>query len=229
VSKVCDSLATQKWLLESSSNPLQDISSNTGIVIVLDELFSSVMEQIDAKQWELLQHLAKVQRPLLWVTSRGTDPTRAAAVGFLATIRAEEQVPFFTLDIEASTGNTPIDAISACLGRVWDMTSTNTFDPRTSTDYDFVERGGIVLVSRVYRDSDLTFGQSNNHSDRKTDIVDLHRSDTMVRSRCERIGNLDSVHFGEVNAEPSLLADGMVEVEIHAAGVSYKDVVVTRK
>ncbi|TVY39994.1 Fumagillin dodecapentaenoate synthase [Lachnellula occidentalis] len=227
MSKVCDGLATQKWLLEHSVSPLEDISSNTGIVIVLDELFSSVMDSLDAKQWELLQHLSKVQRPLLWVTSRSTDPTRAAAVGFLATIRAEEQVPFFTLDVEASTGRTITDAISACLGRVWDMTSAKTFDPRASTDFDFVERGGTVLVSRVYRDSGLTFGQSPHASDRKTDMVDLHKSDTMIKARCERLGNLDSVHFGEVNAEPSPLPDGMVEVEIHAAGISYKDVVVT--
>jgi hypothetical protein len=57
----------------------------------------------------------------------------------------------------------------------------------------------------------------------------LHKSGTMIKARCERLGNLDSVHFGETNAEPSPLPDGMVEVEIHAAGISYKDVVVTRK
>lgn len=227
VLKVCDDLATQKWVLTHSSNPLEDVSPDTGIVVVLDELFSSVMETLDAKQWELLQHLAKVQRPLLWVTSRSTDPTRAAAVGFLATIRAEEQVPFFTLDVEANTGPTTINAISTCLGRVWEMTSAKKFDPRTSTDYDFVERGGIVNVSRVYRDSGLTFGQSTHPSDRKTELVDLHKSGTMIKSRCEKLGDLDAVHFGEVNAEPSSLPDGMVEVEIYAAGVSYKDVVVT--
>ncbi|KAL5382066.1 hypothetical protein DPSP01_006743 [Paraphaeosphaeria sporulosa] len=227
VAKVCEDLATQKWHLENASNPFEDITSNTGIVVVLDELFSSVMQTIDAKQWELLQHLAKVQRPLLWVTSRSADPTRAAAVGFLATIRAEEQVPFFTLDVEASTSRTSIDALSACLGRVWDMTSSKTFDPRASTDYDFVERGGIVLVSRVYRDSALTFGQSTSPADRKTEVMNLRKSDSLIRSRAEKVGNLDSVHFGEVDAESSALPEGMVEVEIHAAGISYKDVVVT--
>ncbi|KAL5454073.1 hypothetical protein PMIN06_005174 [Paraphaeosphaeria minitans] len=227
VSKVCDDLATQKWLVEQSSNPLEEIASNTGIVVVLDELFSSVMQTIDAKQWELLQLLAKVQRPLLWVTSRSADPSRAAAVGFLATIRAEEQVPFFTLDVETSTSRAAIDAISACLDRVWDVTSAKTFDPRASTEYDFVERGSIVLVSRVYRNSVLTFGQSTSSGDRKTEVVDFHKSDTLVRSRAEKLGNLDSVHFVEVNAEASALPEGMVEVEIHAAGISYKDVVVT--
>ncbi|KAH7070015.1 PKSKA1 [Paraphoma chrysanthemicola] len=227
VSKLCDDLASHKWLLEHSSSPLEDISSNAGIVIVLDELFSSTMESIDGKQWELLQHLARVQRPLLWVTNRTTDPTRAAAVGFLATIRAEEQVPFFTLDVETSIERTAIDAISACLGRVWDMTAAKKFDPRASTDYDFVERGGIILVSRVYRDSDLTFGQSAAHGDRKTEVVEIHKSDTMIRSRCEKVGDIDSVHYGEIAAEPSPLLDGMVEIDVRAAGISYKDVVVT--
>lgn len=229
VLKLCEDLAAGKWTLEQSSHPLEDISSNTGIVVILDELFSSLMETVDEKQWELLQHLAKMQRPLLWVTNRTADPTRAAAVGFLATIRAEEQVPFFTLDVETSAGRATVDAISACLNRVWDITSAKTFDARESTDYDFVERGGIVRVSRVYRDSDLTFGQSTSPSDRKTEVVDLQDSATTIRSRCERLGNPDSVHFSEVNAEPSSLPDGMVEVEIHTAGISYKDVAITRK
>lgn len=227
--KAHDGLAADKWLLERSSNPLEDITSNTGIVVVLDELFSSIMETIDAKQWKLLQHLAKVQRPLLWVTSRSADPTRAAVVGFLATIRSEEQVPFFTLDVETSSGRATFNAISACLRRVWDTTSTTTFDPRASTDYDFVERGGIVFVSRVYRDSDLTLGQSNNFSDRKTEVVDIHKSDVLIQSRCERLGNLDSVHFGEADWKSSDLSDGEVEVNIYAAGIGYKDVLVTRK
>jgi hypothetical protein len=229
VAKVCDGLATEKWLLEFTSDPLQDIISNTGVVVILDELFSSIMETLDAKQWELLQHLAKVQRPLLWVMNKSADPTRAAAVGFLATIRAEEQVPFFTLDVEASTGLAVSKAITACLGRVWDMTSASTFDSRASTDYDFVERGGVVFVSRVYRDSNLTFGQSNNPTDGKTEVIDLHTSDAMIQSRCERLGNLDSVHFSEVGGKSSVLPDGMVEIDIHAASISYKDVAIARK
>lgn len=229
ISKLSADLEAQKWVLSHSSSPLQDIVSNTGVVVVLDELFSSVMKDIDTKQWELLQHLSKVQCPLLWVTRRTVDPTRAAAVGFLTTIRAEEQVPFFTLDVEASTESTTVVAISACLKKIWDMTSSTKFDPRASTDYDFVERGGIVQVSRIYTDSVLTNGQSNLPGDRKIETINLHKSETIITSRCERLGNLDSVHFSEVNSEPSPLLDGMIEVEIHTAGISYKDVVIARK
>jgi hypothetical protein len=102
-------------------------------------------------------------------------------------------------------------------------TPAKNFDPRTSTDNDFVQRGGIVNISRVYRDSGLTFGQSTHPSHKKTELVDLHKSGTMIKSGCEKLGDLDAVHFAEVNAE----REGMVEVEIYAAGVSCKDVVVT--
>lgn len=229
IAEVSDALATKKWLVERCSNPLQDIASNTAIIVILDELFFPIMTSLDEKQWGLLKHLSNMQRPLLWVTSRTSDPTRAAAVGFIATIRAEEQVPFWTLDVENPTGSATIDAISACLQRVWDTTSSKTFDPRVPTDYDFVERGGVISTSRVYNDRDLTLAQNDSPSDRKTEIVDLHKTDTMVQLRCERLGNLDSVHFGEVAAEPSPLPKGMVEVEIYAAGLNYKDVVVTSK
>jgi hypothetical protein len=97
------------------------------------------------------------------------------------------------------------------------------------TDYDFVERAGVVSVSRVYNDIKLTSSQNDSPSERQTEIVDLHQSKTMVQLRCERIGNLDSVHFGEVEADPAPVPHGMVEVEIYAAGLNYKDVVVTSK
>ncbi|RAL16426.1 MDR/SDR family oxidoreductase [Aspergillus homomorphus CBS 101889] len=43
----------------------------------------------------------------------------------------------------------------------------------------------------------------------------------------ERLGDLDSIHYHEVTAEPVELEDGHVEVEVYAAGLNYKDVVVT--
>jgi hypothetical protein len=223
---VTDALTTERWLVKGSLNPMQDISTSTAVVI-LDELFTPIMDSLNDEQWKLLKHLTVLQRPLLWVTSRAQDPTRAAAVGFLSTIRAEEQVPFWTLDVENPTGPSTVAAISACLQRVWDTTSSGAFDPRVPIDYDFVERGGVISTSRVYVDRELTSAQNDSPSERKTEVVDLHKSDTMVQLRCERLGNLDSIHFGEVAAEPSPLPEGTVEVEIYAAGLNYKDVVVT--
>ncbi|KAI1765524.1 PKSKA1 [Hypoxylon sp. FL1150] len=227
MAQVQDALAAKGWPIESSSNPLQDINSSASIVVVLDELFSSVMTDIDDKQWALLKHLTEVHCPLLWVTNRTADPTRAAAVGFLSTIRAEEQIPIFTLDVESTSATATVDAIAVCLERVRDMASATASDLQVAIDYDFVERGGIISTSRIYSNSDLITRQNDEPSARRTETADLHGCETLVQLRCERLGNLDSVHFGEVDAEPIPLADGQLEVEIYAAGLNYKDVVVT--
>jgi hypothetical protein len=229
MAEVSSGLTPKSWLLKSCTDPIQEISSNASIVIVLDELFSPVMTSLNERQWGVLQHLSKVQCPVLWVTSRSTDPTRAAIGGFLATIRAEEQVPLFTLDVEHTTGSTTTDAISACLERMKRTVLEASFDPRVATDYDFVERGGVIYISRVYNDIETTIRQNDKPSDRKTETVNLHDSKNLVQLRCERLGNVDSVHFGEVAPEPVVLPEGMVEVEIYAAGLNYKDVVVTSK
>lgn len=229
ISGALDALAAKQWPLKSCFNPLQDITSSATVVVILDELFCSIMNRLDDRQWALLKHLAKVQCPILWVTSRSADPTRAAAVGFLSTIRSEEQIPVFTLDVESAAGTSTADAISACLEKVRDSGQRTALDLHAATDYDFVERGGVISVSRVYSDPDLTKRQNDEPSARMTETADLHSCETRVQLRCERLGNLDAVYFGEVDAEPIPLPNGMLEVEIYAAGLNYKDVVVTSK
>ncbi|KAK7915179.1 type I iterative PKS [Apiospora marii] len=234
VNRLLGALQSKDWSLQRSHNPLllNSISKDT-IVVVLDELFSSVVDRMDDRQWELLKHLAQVQCPILWVTSRSTDPTRAAVVGLFSTIRAEEQIPLFTLDVEGGARDAAtVDAISACLERVRDLASATTptasggraSATATATDYDFVERGGVIRMSRVYPDSELTAQQSVEAGVRKTETRDLHACRTLVQLRCERLGDMDSVQLYEVDAEPAPLPDGMLEVEVYAAGLSPKNV-----
>ncbi|KAI0453367.1 KR domain-containing protein [Xylaria acuta] len=73
----------------------------------------------------------------------------------------------------------------------------------------------------------LTTVQSDDIADRTTEVIDLHETQTIVRLGAERLGNVDSVHWSGIAHEPIPLEDGYVEVEIYAAGLSYKDVAVT--
>jgi len=45
--------------------------------------------------------------------------------------------------------------------------------------------------------------------------------------RTERLGNIDSIHYGEISPVPLALGSGCLEVELFAAGMNYKDVVVS--
>ncbi|KAK1964571.1 PKSKA1 [Colletotrichum sublineola] len=210
-------------------------ASNTDVVVVLDELFVSLADRVDEQQWEILKHIITKERvPILWVTSGAhltvTDPTKAAITGLFRTIRAEEDLRLVTLDVESPGGDATADAILACLNELRSPSGSEAESENKSNealDSEFVERGGIVRISRLLPDHRLTALQSDHLSLRPTETADLHAREVPVQLRCERLGNIDTIHFGEVAAEASPLPEQLVEIEVYAAGLNYKDVVVT--
>ncbi|KAF5844025.1 hypothetical protein GGP41_009349 [Bipolaris sorokiniana] len=223
--QVIKKLTSDRWAVKSTICPTTDIKSSEDIVLVVDELFHSLMDGFTEQQWELIKHLLEKRCRLLWVTVGShlnvNDPNKAAIAGLLRTIRSEEQVRFITLDVENATGDATPVAISACL----DQLSAEESD--SAEDYEFVERGGVTYISRIVPDAKLTSLQSNDISEQPIDTVDFHECESLVRLRCERLGNLDSLHFGEVSPDVLPLPHGYMEVEIYAAGLNYKDVVVS--
>ncbi|OLN87132.1 Lovastatin diketide synthase LovF 17 [Colletotrichum chlorophyti] len=235
VAGVIDALAAKGLILESSDKPLKVTASKTDIVVVLDELFVSLTDRIDEQQWEILKHIITKERlPVLWVTSGAhlnvTDPTKALITGLLRTIRAEEDLRLVTLDVENPEADATADAIVACLKELRSPSGSKTKPGDKSNeplDSEFVERGGIVRISRLLPDTDLTVLQSDQLSSRPTETADLHAHEVPVQLRCERLGNIDTINFGEVAVGDSSPSDELVEVEVYAAGMNYKDVVVT--
>ncbi|KAH6612780.1 PKSKA1, partial [Chaetomium sp. MPI-SDFR-AT-0129] len=215
--------ARNQWDIKTLANPVEEITSEETVVVVLDELFAPVMDTLDARQWDILKHITGQRCRLLWLTAGAQleveHPLRAAIVGLLRTIRAEEQLHLSTLDLPStSSTEATASALSAVLERLLLPSG-----PSTATDYEFASRNGILHTARVVPDAALT--QLQGSDDVATE--DLHASDTLVQLRCERLGNVDSVHFAEAETEVATLADDAVEVELYAAGLNYKDVVVT--
>ncbi|KAI0439056.1 PKSKA1 [Xylaria telfairii] len=219
-----ESLRTQGWDIQECSN-VQDEVTTSAVVLITDELFRSVMQHPDDKVWEVLKKLVQKQCRVLWVTTGAildvTDPSKAAIQGLFRTIRAEEQLCLVTLDVEQLT--TAPKSISSCLRTLSDFKARED----QSLDTEFAERNGVLHIARILPDKVLTALQSDEIADRTTEVVDLHRTQTIVRLGAERLGNVDSVHWSEITPEPIPLEDGCVEVEVYAAGLNYKDVVVT--
>ncbi|KAI1083471.1 PKSKA1 [Whalleya microplaca] len=222
---ILNAIIEKRWDVRTSSDPLKDISSET-VVVVLDELFINVIDRLDNEQWKLLKAITQQRCRLLWVTAGGhlnvTDPTMACVAGLLRTIRAEEQLEVMSLDVAMSTGESTTLAISSCLERL-----CATKLDRGQMDYEFVERAGVVHISRLLPDPKLNQLQSSEVSARNTETVSLHDCDTLLRLQCERLGSMDAINFSEAAPEPVPLKDGELEVEIYAAGLNYKDVVIT--
>ncbi|KAJ5947430.1 hypothetical protein N7466_000445 [Penicillium verhagenii] len=225
-SQIIESLRNENWNVDIVTDVASNITANE-TVLILDELSTTVMDCLDERQWEILQHLIQKECQILWVTSGAqinvTDPTKAAISGFFRVLRAEEPLlRLVVLDVEQPSEPPTVTAIEACL--------TLMAEPQAkeSIESEFVERGGVLHVNRILPDATLTGLQDEDPSARKTETLDLHASNTRIRLSAERLGNIDSVHYWEQPAADSLaLPDGFVEVEIFAAGMNYKDVVVT--
>ncbi|KAF4452204.1 Acyl transferase/acyl hydrolase/lysophospholipase [Fusarium austroafricanum] len=219
-----DQFHHDEWEVEQCANPLEDISPGDTILI-LDEVFHSLMPHIGQYQLEVIKHIVQLECKVLWVTSGAhlsvSNPDRAAINGFLRVLRAEEPtLRLLTLDIEPHGSAAASKCIDACL-RILNGEVSN--DP---ADSEFVDRDGFLFTSRLLPDTNLTKEQSDEISDLDTEQVDLHTSSDCIRLRVERLGNLDSLHYGEVHSEPLPLEEGHIEVELVAAGLNYKDVVV---
>ncbi|THC92577.1 hypothetical protein EYZ11_007940 [Aspergillus tanneri] len=226
--RVLSAIGEREWTIQRCNDPLKEITSSEAVIVVIDELFSSVMDRLDERQWQILKHITQQRCRLLWVTSGAhlevTDPTKAAMTGLMRTIRAEEQLQLITLDVEEPSGTATAAAISSCLECLCGR------QPAAGTeaqDSEFVERRGVIRIPRLLPDATLTALQSDEISARKTDTMDLHGSDALIKLRCERLGKIDSIHFAEAQPEPLPLEDGCLEIEVYAAGLNYKDVVVT--
>ncbi|KAI0603270.1 PKSKA1 [Biscogniauxia sp. FL1348] len=219
--EVLDAVAKKGWTVRRSSD---EIGAND-IVIILDELCQPLMDRLDEKQWQTLKKITQQRCRVLWVTSGAqlsvTNPTNAAITGLLRTIRAEEKLDLMSLDVEKPVGEATSSAISACLDRLSEL------EQEAAADYEFVERGGVVQISRVFPDAELTKLKSDEVSARKTETVSLHDWEAPVKLQCERLGNLDTIHFSELDLDSHQLKDGHLEIEIYAAGLNYKDVVVS--
>ncbi|KAM7207245.1 hypothetical protein V8F20_002511 [Naviculisporaceae sp. PSN 640] len=222
-SKVLGHIVQSGWNIQK----LADASTVSAdqIVLVLDELVTPVMVAPDAKQWDTLKSLIQKQAKILWVTAGAhldvTNPNAAAINGFFRTIRAEEGVRLVNLDVENATGDNTGAAIVSCL----DVLRQPVADDQIESE--FVERGGVLHISRLLPDWEITKLQGHHPSDRKTEVLDIHEVETIINLGAERLGDMDSIHYHELTPEPVPLEDGYVEVEVHAAGLNYKDVVVT--
>ncbi|KUJ12798.1 putative polyketide synthase [Mollisia scopiformis] len=194
-------------------------------VLVLDELSASVLTNVSGEQWEAIKGLVSKEGRILWVTAGSqfevAKPDRALVYGLARVIRAEEpMVSFVTLDVESSSSSETTSAIHNVLKYMQEPGSG------LPMDMEFVERRGIMHVSRVRPYEKANQAEMDDKYGADFQTKNFHESDTCIRLICESIGRLDSLCYVEVSCEELPLGDNFLEVEIYAAGLNFKDVAV---
>ena len=197
--------------------------------LVLQELDSSIFPTMSDKNWSKLQDLIAEGVKILWVTAGSqiapTLPENAMVHGLFRTIRNENPtVSLTTLDLESPDSRYSSESISRVLRTL------NKPPVKTHIENEFVERQGIIYVARLQAYASVNEAETDAASGARPHQGILHENKNTVRLYADRIGSLDSLQYSEVALGELPLIDepnGRVEVELHAAGLNFKDVAIT--
>lgn len=212
--------------------PLENASPRpTQACIVLTELARHVLAAPRIAEWEAIKRISHGGAGLLWVT-RGaggdscTRPESSLVQGFARTVRSETgDRPIMTLDLD---GTQPLEteATAICIANVFEFLLQNTGSSE-GAESEFIERDGILHVPRLVEDNDASKDLKDEEGSQASKATpSLQRLDKAGSSRLfvDTPGLLDSLHFADDERTSGQLADGHIEVDVKAAGINFKDV-----
>ncbi|KAK6835426.1 hypothetical protein RU639_002005 [Aspergillus parasiticus] len=184
-------LEASGWKATEHSLPSTPTTEN--VILVLDEVFSPVLTQIDDTQWEGLKRLVSSGKPRLWVTKGAqlevTDPNTALVHGLFRVIRMEDpNAKLTTLDVQ----------------------SNNSKQERSKVlvEAEFAERNGILHVHRVVPDEPINKLKRDVRQGAEPVLRDLHHAHAAVSLRAGQI----PVHEGRI--EVKVVATGVIYKDV---------------
>ncbi|KAJ5321623.1 polyketide synthase [Penicillium brevicompactum] len=224
-SSLRERLQNSGWIINEQTLSISSSTPN-GVILVLDELSSSLLTQVNEDQWKSLKVLIGSGKQLLWVTQGAqhqvTNPDVALAHGLFRVIRMEDRnAKLTTLDTEKSSVASNEWAIDTVLR------SLRSERQKEFIETEYAERGGILYVHRLVPDEAINKFKLDVKEGAEPIVQELHKHGPAVSLRAERIGTFESLTWAENSTAELSVQKGRVEVEVLAAGVNFKDVAVT--
>ena len=144
------------------------------------------------------------------------------AHGLFRTVRAEDpSVSVTTLDVKCSSVSQTLEAIDSVLHTLQQPA------PKAHIENEYVERGGVISICRILPNHLINTAEIENRQGAELRVRDIHKAETTIRLKCERLGTIDSLQYSEIDRVELPLPDDCVEVELAAAGLNFKDVAIT--
>ena len=196
-------------------------------ILVMDEVSQPLFAFASKCQLEAIQNIVQQGLNLVWVTQGSqmhvSSPIKAICHGVFRSVRAEKPgIRIVTLDIESTAMGqlaTTVEGINATLLEV------NAAPSSMPADSEFVERDGLLHISRVRPDPDLNRLTGDDGGDELEPVATrLHSTKATIGLSSGRLGRLDSLHFAELGTRTDrLLGPEQLEVEIFASSVNRDD------
>ncbi|KLJ11109.1 hypothetical protein EMPG_09776 [Blastomyces silverae] len=187
----------------------QEFPEGQDIISLLD-IATPFFKDIEEPRFKAFQGLMDRlgQSGLLWVTKASQmqchDPSYAQVIGAARTIRNETLLDFATCEVD------DLDSSLEEVVEVFAKFQARIDEHSLKPDYEYVISKGVVNVSRLYPIS------------LENELLSDAFSESRVALGMSQVGRLNTLQWGL--REESKLQKDDVEVEVHAAGLNFKDV-----
>ncbi|KAI1098441.1 putative FSP1 [Jackrogersella minutella] len=228
---------------------VQDLESGTApattyrgkICVLIAEVERPIMHDIDTAVLDGIKTLASNCKGLIWVTRGGAvdceSPKLSLGHGFVRSLRHEYLGrQYVTLDLDPNVPawtDTSVSAIMQVLKANFSNPDNIHFVDENPEDVEYAERGGAILIPRLYKDvtrNKIVSRDAVDFSNPETvSTQPLYQEDRPLSMQIGIPGLLDTLAFGD---DPKIGVDGeslphdFVEIQPRAYGVNFRDVMV---
>ena len=192
--------------------------------ILLTEIESSFLYDMDNASYTLLQTMLSIAHRLLWVTHSNADlessPKLDMVSGLARVLRSEDRNRcLITLALEDGLSN--IANCAKSIVRVLERTRSNSTN---DTETEFRERDGMLMIHRIVEAQYLDHAVHAKTAPRLR-LQPFAKEASMVM-RIGTVGLIDSLHWVEDPIHSLDLASDEIEIEVMAVGINFRDLFV---
>lgn len=200
----------------------------SGKVCIFLEVERPELVEPTTEQYKHLQKMLLGSKATLWVTRGGAidceQPMYALSHGLLRTLRCEASTKrYITLDLDSARELWTLNDVAA-ITNIY----KGTFDfaqDQTAFDFEYAERKGTIQIPRLFESPEVD-AIVTEPVDPIPEMQPFDQPGRELRLEVLKAGTMDGLAFCDVPTSTEELPEDFVEIQPHAFGLNFRDVMV---
>ncbi|KAL4788819.1 hypothetical protein BDV19DRAFT_395631 [Aspergillus venezuelensis] len=206
----------------SSLSELPLVDLHDVVCISLLELNGPMLDGLDPETFPQIKYLLTTCDRIIWVTGL-TDPKHALSSGLIRTIRWERDSDTLNLiTLAVNDGSTSLD-VSNAVSRILNHQFINAGDRSEHWNAEYQLQSSTITTNRSAESKDAVEAINAQFTDPPAVLKKWSELERGVKIQIGEPGALDSLQWVTDNDADSPLGDNEVEVDIHAVGLNFRD------
>lgn len=214
-----------------TSSPLVEIQDYQGVVIVLSELDHTFLTDSTLEQFNAVKALLLNADGILWAVRHSTSDSSYATgsfmTGFARALKSENSSKkVVVLNMENDSNSLPDDMVASTIQKVFEATFDTNL-PGEQDDMEYVVKDGCLNIPRILPDHQMNKWIASQMGNITEELQPFYQKDRPLRLDIHNPGLLNTFHFVDDESHNDRLPDDFVEVEIKAAGINFRDLMIS--